>query len=280
MCRPTPSPITYSNSSEPKPTWIKPLPLPALLPLLPFLPTSFYLNRGYTIWFHLCSLAYIPTRSEFLRKFLILQGFAICAGWYSAIINEYVSDGNFCHALYRNMPQSIVDKIVLQTDNGYEMLNTTTAWGYKFLSHVLDTIGHPMIVYLFWRIHKSHQGTLKDLLSWPVLILAWHMSRFWSIVHSYHNKGTFDFWYFGHDVYVLNDSSVYLTAYVAEGLCFGGAVIWKLLFEGRKVPLSEDPALISDLIASQNENKADDKKPILIHSESADSASSMTSLVS
>ena len=178
------------------------------------------------------------------------------------------------------MPQSIVDKIVLQTDNGYEMLNTTTAWGYKFLSHVLDTIGHPMIVYLFWRIHKSHQGTLKDLLSWPVLILAWHMSRFWSIVHSYHNKGTFDFWYFGHDVYVLNDSSVYLTAYVAEGLCFGGAVIWKLLFEGRKVPLSEDPALISDLIASQNENKADDKKPILIHSESADSASSMTSLVS
>lgn len=279
MCRPNPSADDAVSVKEIKhPTapvsWLKPLPLPALLPLLPFLPTSFYLNRGYTVWFHLCSLAYVPTRSDFLRKFVILQGFAICAGWYAAIINEYISDGNFCHALYRNMPQSIVDQVVVQKEEGYEMLNTNTAWMYKFLSHVLDTLGHPVIVYLFWRIHKSYGETCKDLLSWPVIIMAWHTSRFWSMLHSFYNNGTLDFWYFGHDVYVLNNTSVYLTAYIAEGICFGGAVAWKLWLDWQS-PLSEDPMLLSNLVQLENEKDRKDTKPMLIHSESAYSTSSI-----
>ncbi|KAL3785325.1 hypothetical protein ACHAWO_008597 [Cyclotella atomus] len=256
-----------------KQSWIKPIPLAALLPLLPFLPSSFYLNRGYTVWFHLCSLAYIPTRSAFLRKFVVLQGVAICAGWYAAIVNEYISDGNFCHALYRNMPQSLVDQIVVQHEDRYEMRNTNTAWVYKFLCHVVDILGHPVIVYIFWRIHKSYGETWKDLLSWPVIIMAWHFSRLWSLVHSVYNKGTWDFWYFGHDVYVLNDTSVYLTAYIAEGLCFGAAVTWKLLFEG--LVISEDPVVLSDLVQMESKAAKEDPKPMLVHSESACSTSSI-----
>jgi len=172
---PNPKDVSVLQQSAKQKSVIQPLPLLAILPLLPLLPTSSYLNRGYTVWFHLCSLAYIPTRSAFLRKFLILQGFAIRTGWYAAIINEYVSDGNFCHALYRNMPERIVNGIVHEHDDGYDMLHTYMAWGYKFLSHVLDILGHPTIVYIFWRVHKSYGETWRDVLSWPVIIAAWNM---------------------------------------------------------------------------------------------------------
>jgi hypothetical protein len=92
------------------------------------------------------------------------------------------------------------------------------------------------------------------------------------LVHSVHNNGTWDFWYFGHDVYVLNDTSVYLTAYIAEGLTFGAAVTWKLLFEGQT--MSEDPVFLSDLrMESKTDNE--DPKPMLVHSESAYSTSSI-----
>lgn len=173
------------------------------------------------------------------------------------------------------MPQSVVDQIIVQKQEGYEMLDTNAAWLYKLLSHVLDILGHPVIVYLFWRIHKSYGGNWQDLLSWPVIIMAWHTSRLWSFVHSFHNKGTWDIWYFGHDVYVLNDTNVYLTAYVAEGLCFGGVVGWKLLFEGWS-PLSPDSVIISDLARiKDDEREKDDPKPMLVHSESAFSTSSV-----
>ena len=39
----------------------------ALVAGLPFLPTSMYINRGYTVWFHLVSVAYVLTRQPFLR---------------------------------------------------------------------------------------------------------------------------------------------------------------------------------------------------------------------
>jgi hypothetical protein len=171
------------------------------------------------------------------------------------------------------MPGGIVKQIVVQNEEGYEILNTNKAWMYKFLSHVLDTLGHPVIVYLFWRIHKNYGETWKNVLSWPVIILAWHTSRLWSMVHSYYNKGTWGFWYFGHDVYVLNDTSVYLTAYVAEGLCFGLAVVWKLCLEAQ--PLSIDPMLLTDMLKRENERENKDPKPMLVHSESAYSTNSM-----
>ena len=245
---------------------------------------------------HLCSLAYIPTRSAFLRKFVILQGVAICLGWYAAILNEYVTDGNFCHALYRNMPGWIVRRVVRgRIDDGYNsyvILDTYEAYMYKLLSHVLDTLGHPGIVYLFYTIHRKTGENWHHILSWEVIIAAWYTSRLWSVVHSYYNNGSWDLWYFGHDVYVLNDTSVYATAYVAEGLCFGLAILWKLCLEkrgeGSQQPqpqqhvLSEDPVMmqvVNDYLViptgKQSGKYEDDTKPKLVHSETAESLNSV-----
>ena len=100
MCRPHPAP----NAAAKLWTRICPLPVPLVLVLIPLLPESAYLNRGYTVWFHLASVAYFLTRSAFLRRVLILQGTAICLGWYAAIANDWFVDGIFCHSLYRNSP--------------------------------------------------------------------------------------------------------------------------------------------------------------------------------
>eukprot|EP00804_Cyclotella_cryptica_P006189 CCRYP_015272-RA/>CCRYP_015272-RA protein AED:0.19 eAED:0.19 QI:422/1/1/1/0/0/2/326/178 len=177
------------------------------------------------------------------------------------------------------MPMSMVRHMVLQEEGKYEMLNTSSAWGVKLLSHFLDFLGHPMLVYLFWKIHVRQGGTWRDILSWPIVISAWHTSRLWSIVHSYYNKGTLDFWYFGYDVYVLNDEFLYLTAYVVEGACFGMAVMWKLMFEGQSSYSNREQKLSDrmvswELMKSKNE-KAEDSKPMLVHSESAFSTTSM-----
>ena len=97
-------------------TWLSkkiwPLPTPLVLAMLPFLPQSLYLNRGYTVWFHLTSFVYFFTRSSFIRKVLILQGLGICLGWYAAIAHDWYVEGTFCNPLYRNMPQVMVSYMV------------------------------------------------------------------------------------------------------------------------------------------------------------------------
>lgn len=270
--------VPVNSQSTRKPSFLQPnIPISALLPLLPLLPTSLYLNRGYTIWFHLCCLAYIPTRSSFLRKFLILQGFCICVGWYAAILYEYWVDGQFCHTLYRNMPKSLVRYMIETTSEGYEMRNDGVATVAKALSHVLDVIGHPFLVYLFYKLHNGRGGTVKEVLSWPVVIAAWHVSRLWSMVHCYYNQGTLNLWYFGYDIYKLNNLNVYLAAYVAEGACFGAVVVWKLWFENKPL-LSEDRVILLDLALLEDCDKAKgDSKPALVHSPSAFSTESMMS---
>ena len=81
------------------------VPIPVVLALLPLLPRSCYLNRGYTVWFHLLSLVYCLTRAPFVRKVLVLQGAGICLGWYAGLAHDWLAaDGAFGHTLYRNMP--------------------------------------------------------------------------------------------------------------------------------------------------------------------------------
>ena len=284
---------------------IWPLPVPIVLAVLPFiLPQSSYLNRGYTVWFHLLSVVYLLTQSTFIRKVLILQGIGICAGWYSAIATDWFVDNTFSHTLYRNMPGSMQPYMIqhiepaLEGEDGseatYIILNTYSSMIMKALSHVLDFIGHPGLLYLFYRLHhKQHYNNTegrqiasfwKDVLTWPIIVSAWHFSRVWSMVHSYFNTGNIAWWYFGHDVYKLNNLNCYLVAYIAEGFCFLVAIFcrlyWDYNFDVFVSPLPmKDDIHIENLISMDRRdlifNTPRDKAPQLIHSESAVSTTSM-----
>eukprot|EP00581_Thalassiosira_minuscula_P014255 CAMPEP_0183723358 /NCGR_PEP_ID=MMETSP0737-20130205/14950_1 /TAXON_ID=385413 /ORGANISM="Thalassiosira miniscula, Strain CCMP1093" /LENGTH=347 /DNA_ID=CAMNT_0025953619 /DNA_START=104 /DNA_END=1147 /DNA_ORIENTATION=+ len=330
-----------NDATKHKQSWFKkitfwPLPPFVALALIPLLPQPLYLNRGYTVWFHLTSLFYLLTQSSFVRKVLILQGTGICLGWYSAIAADWFTEGTFCHTLYRNMPASMVEYMVQEAplnstigehaamaamgiepitgNSSYILLDTYSSYAMKALSHVLDTMGHPGLAYLFWKIHKTnHQSTshgaslktvLNDILSWEVIVFGWHFSRSWSLLHSYYNTGQPSFWYYGHDVYLLNNLDSYLIAYIAEGACFGVAILLRLWWDCNRCSEGSDisgsgllqrsqsstkiPPMSSSLPVVKNsmeqtyyesvsrEQKKDTAtKPELIHSDSAVSTLSM-----
>ena len=278
-----------------------PLSTPLVLAFLPFLPTTFYINRGYTVWFHLLSMVYLFTRSPFIRKMLILQGTGICLGWYCAIVNEYLAEGGFCHTLYRNMPGAMLPHMVEEHGavGNYTILDGHMALLMKVLSHALDTLGHPGLAYLFWKLELKSQSTtttaspnngrnsnkisiaspLRDVLTMPVIVASWHLSRTWSLVHSYYNTGTPKFWYYGHDVYLLDNLDSYLIAYIAEGVCFGMAILcrmyWDRVDQQSLSTKSMEPSYYENVISG--EKLEDDSKPSLVHSESAMSSTSIIS---
>ena len=331
-----------------------------IVSLLPLLPTSYYLNRGYTKWFHLLCVVYFLTRAPFLRKVLILQGFGICIGWYTAIIYDYLAEGTWCHTLYRNMPDSMIVFMIQEdescegftsttwgntTDNGvighgdnsssaqqqqdcvpsYQVVDTFTAIIMKLLSHILDIFAHPGILYLLCKIHtqqyyyhttataaattasnngsgKKEQGTmnsnnmmttllLQDVITWPVIITAWHMSRLWSIVHTYINNNNNDgsnygsssvaLWYYGYHVYKLNDLNSYLASYVAEGTCFVIVILYRMYVDNKNHRLQ---MMVSTNVRSgksitikevEEEEEEEDSMPTMIHSTSCISTSSI-----
>ena len=197
----------------------------ALVAALPFLPTSMYINRGYTVWFHLVSVAYVLTRQPFLRKFLIIQGTGITLGWYAAIFNDLHLHGRFCHILYMNMP-AVMKEIMVERDGGIKY--SSDALAMMAVSHALDTLLHPGLVYLFWRSHKLSGGTLKSIFTWDVIVGTYALSRLWSIVHTFvNNDGVVGLWYCGYDVYHINDLDSWLPAYIAEALFYVGIVLYK-----------------------------------------------------
>ncbi len=263
------------------PGTIRPLPPLFVMALIPLLPRSCYLNRGYTKWFHLMSVGYFLTRSPFLRRILIVQGVAVCLGWYAAIVGEWLVEGAFCHTLYRNMPPWMRPHMLRELpgddddDGGYVILYTCSSCAMKALSHVLDLVGHPGLACLFYRSHLAHGGTLRDVLSWPVIAAAWHISRAWSAMHTYHNTGTMGLWYFGHDVYRLNNLNAYLIAYVVEGACFGMAIVCRLCWDHEErsaaTLASFQPMIEEHGIPIEKR----DVPPALVRSESAESTSSM-----
>lgn len=196
----------------------------AVAAALPFLPTSMYINRGYTVWFHLIFIAYVLTRQPFLRKFLIIQGTGITLGWYAAIHNDLRLHGRFCHILYMNMP-TVMKEVMVDQDGGIK--SSPDALVMMALSHALDTLLHPGLVYLFWRSHKASGGTWKGIFTWDVIVATYAFSRLWSMVHTFVNDGVVGLWYCGYDVYHINDLDSWLPAYVAESLFYVGIVLYK-----------------------------------------------------
>ena len=271
----------HNNMTSLRGRRIWPLPPLVVLAMIPLLPRSFYLNRGYTIWFHLMSFAYFLTRSNFLRRVLILQGMGICAGWYSVIPFDYFVDGTFCHVLYRNMPDVMLPHMVheptcdgdVDENCGYVILDTFASTLIRALSHVLDILAHPGLLYLFYRLHCTAGGTLRDVFAWPVIVVAWHISRTWSVVHSHHNDGTLAFWYYGHDVYKLANLESYLVSYIAEGVCFSVAILCRLYWDRieKQVPTKKTSPNVEGLCEED-----EDSVPTLVHSMHSMSTSSMS----
>ncbi len=188
-----------------------------ILMVFPFLPTWLYLNRGYTVWYNLIALLYLLTQIEPVRRFLIVQGIGVCAGWYAALVNDFILHGRFAHILYMNMPS--VMKAVLLDESG-SVVYTNESKAYMAVSHVLDMILHPGIAYLLYKSHRRAGGAVSEIFSWKIIAAAFVVSRFWSVVHIYHQTGKLGGWYFGYGIYSLHDLDCWMIAYVAEGLSF------------------------------------------------------------
>ena len=116
-----------------------------------------------------------------------------------AIATDWVVDETFCHRLYRNMPYGMLDYMVqeLPNDDGsggvdsgkYIILDTCSSLAMRVLSHVLGTLGHPVLAYLFYKLQHQHSSSLLDssygknssssecsslwkdnVLTWPIII--------------------------------------------------------------------------------------------------------------
>lgn len=215
-------------SSALRDTGLWPLPIPVGIAVLCYLiPPVNWINRGFTHWFHLVSFLYALTQSEFIEKFQALIGTSICIGWYTAISYDWYKYNNFFAILYWNMPSSLTNIMVQDGVVNYE---TWESIGTMVLSHVLDTLAHPLLAYYFWRKHTEKGGTVKSLLSWDVVVSTWIFSRMWSWSHSYHNHGKVHMYYFGYDVYNITEGTLDLwyPAYVTESILYFGITCWKL----------------------------------------------------
>lgn len=193
--------------------------------IAPFLPTRFYLNRGYTVWYHYITLIYLLTKREFLREFLILQGTVITLGWYAALMNDYYLHGRFGHILYMNMPSFMK---YLMVDGTGHVFYTNKSMACMVISHVLDFFFHPGIVYFLLKGHYSSGKRFEHIIQGNTMIAVFCVSRLWSMVHTYHNEKVMRGWYFGYDVYHINDLDSWLPAYIAEAIFLSILLICKM----------------------------------------------------
>ena len=198
------------------------------------LSNEYYINRGFTQWFHWFTLIQLFTQSTTLCKFQILSGLGICVGWYSALIYDYIAHDIFGHGLYKNMPLSMVNEMfeyetnnmislrhsrqlklyydasdVHIFDDGSSFLSqiNTTCLKTMIISHTLDIIGHPILVYYFWRRYVTYTTTkeitsttnsdgrrpssrrqlVRNLFTWPYITSTFLWSRVWSMIHVFYN---------------------------------------------------------------------------------------------
>ena len=120
---------------------------------------------------------------------------------------------------------------------------------------------------------------MRDIFAWPVIVVAWHVSRTWSVVHSYHNNGIVAFWYYGYDVYKLTNLDSYLVSYIAEGVCFSFAILCRLYwgYYGKSPSISSNKIVVDQNIISMEEVvEFEDSPPNLVHSPSSISTASMS----
>jgi len=193
-------------------------PLLAAAAFVLFLPSSYYLNAGFTVWFHNITVFYFLTDVEFLRRLLIVMGTSINLGWYAAVGSDLYRHGRFCHILYMNMPAPM--KAAMVGGDG-RVLYTPASLCMKLASHALDAALHPGVVYALWRAHgRGRPSSRRDVVTWPTVAGAYAVSRLWSVVHTGYNGGGVGLFYFGYDVYHIHDLDSWLPAYLAEGLFF------------------------------------------------------------
>lgn len=255
-----------SLTSSLRDTGLWPLPMPIGIAVLCYLnPPGNWINRGFTHWFHLVSFLYALTQSEFIEKFQALIGTSICIGWYAAICYDLYKYNNFFAILYWNMPSSLTNIMVQDGIVNYESWESI---GTMILSHVLDTFGHPLLAYYFWRKHANKGGTVKSLLSWDVVVATYLFSRIWSWSHSYYNFGEFNMFYIGYDVYNITEGTLDLwyPAYITESILYFCIACWKISnlwisWSQQSSKLSKDQSLY-------------EKKPSLQYSESSMSSTS------
>lgn len=207
--------------------------------IAPFLPSSLYLNRGYTVWYHHFTVLYLLTNIEALRTFIIIQGSGICLGWWAAFANDFLRNGRFAHILYMNMPPSIKATMFDPAKN--QVFYTDESMKWMAISHVLDTLLHPGIVVMLLKVHfastpatdgkSNFMKRWAEIITWQNIVASFCVSRVWSIVHTYHNTGKAELWYFGYDVYHIHSLDSWLPAYIAEGAFLASLIIWKLGFQ-------------------------------------------------
>jgi hypothetical protein len=260
------------------------------------LPSYCFVNRGFTQWFHHVAIFYAIITSiytgggqqwqwqqqqQFLEQFQILSGFSICIGWYSSIVYEYITYDRFCQPLYQNMPSILTQYMVIQHDDSNNNststttldFNSTTALSVMGVSHLLDILAHPVLTYYFWKRHVRRGGTMYDVItSWQVIVSAYAFSRSWSLFHTYYNFGyeNMSLWYVGHDVYIMNELDSWYPAYIAEGIVFGSATLYKLLSLSRR----KNGKDVNRSSSSSSSSFFETAKPSLIYSESSVSTES------
>jgi hypothetical protein len=195
---------------------------------IPFLPTWVYLNRGFTVWSHWLALVQTITQSDYLCRFQIVSGIGICMGWYAALLHDFVKYGRVCDALYKNMPPNM-KAMMLDATTG-NLLFTTESIQVMAISHILDLIAHPGMLYYFWRLHATRgDGSLKkDIFAWDVVALAFCWSRFYSLLHNVYHHGKLGIFYYGHAIYFLDTLDAWTAAYGAEIAGYSVIVAWKL----------------------------------------------------
>ena len=197
------------------PVKVWPLQPNSILLLTCFLP--FYLNQFYTTWYNSIAIFYFLTNIEPIRRFLIVQGIGVCSGWYAAMAHDFIHYGRFGHTLYMNMPPSVRSFMV---DESGEVFYTYKSLFFMAGSHASDTFCHPGIAYIMYLLHRRAGGTLDEIFSWKILVAAFVLARFWSLVHNLNHNGKVGFWYVGHDVYHILDLECFKAAYGAEGVAF------------------------------------------------------------
>lgn len=89
---------------------------------------------------------------------------------------DFIVHGNFAHVLYWNMPWT---EQMLDEKTKSELVFNQRTMPYVILTHVMDTLGHPLLAAYFWKVNDWN---LKEICTWPVLISTYSFSRVWSLV--------------------------------------------------------------------------------------------------
>lgn len=179
--------VTMPSKSK----WWRPLHPLFVLAMIPLCPSWFFLNRGFTQWFHWgCIFFMLTGQQDFWRRFVVVNGGSVCAGWYAAVVHDYLYYSRFCHLLYNNMPQNMRTLMLTNTKLASGGINTDTAsLACIALTHMIDILAHPLITYAIWKMHTSRGGTLRSLVTWDIIVATYAFSRLYSMVHLWHNEG-------------------------------------------------------------------------------------------